>query len=219
VIRAHVDGDRIVLTAALPPGTVAYVDKDWIPGSSGAVASIVAAENRTLAWCGGVPVPAPSGSDLDAASAAALLAVAREAATVERLATGPVEVIGGGLIAQHVRSSIPDSLLAGEIGRPKVIVDVTGDPRVIVDATRRLADLGILVLVGERPGQKVELNLYPDVHRRGLTVVGIPPPLQYPTFDAALEPDSPGLASSTEQLVHVRAGKRLPPGRWYRVSA
>jgi hypothetical protein len=220
VIRAEVSGDRVVLEADLPPGSLAYVDRDWIPHSSGVVAAIIPAENHELAWCGGAPVPVPSGIDLDTASAAALVGVARDAAAVEGLMTGPVEVTGNGLIAQQVRALTGNAVRWGDGERPQAIVDVTGDPAVIADATRRLADLGRLVLVGESLGRKVELNLYPDVHGRGLTLVGIAPPLQHTEFEAGIEADDPALGSCRELLVQVPSGAPLPPDcAWYRVSA
>jgi threonine dehydrogenase-like Zn-dependent dehydrogenase len=219
MIRAEVSGGKVALEAALPPGSVAYVDRDWIPRSSGAVAAIVAADDGGLAWCGRAPVPIPSEIDLDTASAAAFLAVARDAAEVEGLTAGRVEVTGSGLIAQQVRALIGSAFRAGDVERPQAIVDATGDPTVIADATRRLADLGTLVLVGESLGQRMELNLYPDVHRRGLTLVGIAPPLQDATLEAGIDADDPVLGSCRELLVHVSSGAPLPrSGVWYRVS-
>jgi hypothetical protein len=38
-----------VLEAALPSGSVAYVDRDWLPRSSGEVPSLVATPDGTLA--------------------------------------------------------------------------------------------------------------------------------------------------------------------------
>ena len=35
---------------------------------------------------------------------------------------------------------------------------------------------GTIVLVGESLGRTAEMNLYPDVHARGLTLVGVEPP-------------------------------------------
>jgi hypothetical protein len=219
VIRADVTEDRVVVVATLPPGSVAYVDRDWIPLSSGPVPAISAGDGA-LVWRGGAPVPAPSGINLDTASAAALLAVARDAAAVEGLMTGAVEVTGNGLIAHQVRTLLGDDGREAGVEPPKAIVDTTGDPAVIADATRRLADLGTLVLVGETLGGNVELNLYPDVHVRGLTLVGIAPPLQNATFQAEIERDDPVLESCRKLLVRVPSGAPLPlDGAWYRVSA
>jgi hypothetical protein len=117
------------------------------------VAAIIGSVNDGLAWFGHAPVPVPRGIDLDTASALALLAVAPDAAAVEGLMTSPVEVTGNGLIAQQIRALIGNPFRAGDVERPPAIVDMTGDPAVIADATRRLADLGTLVLVGESLGR------------------------------------------------------------------
>lgn len=209
----------IVLVGSLPSGTCAYVDKDWIPRSSGPVAAIIATTDG-LAWCGHTPRRVPSAFDLDSASAAALLAVARDAAAVEGLTTGPVELTArNGLVARQVRALIGHAATAGDAEPPQAIIDVTGDPRVIADATQRVADLGTLVLAGESLGRTVELNLYPDVHRRGLKLVGIAAPLQHDTFAAGIEPGDPALSSCLELLTHVHICAPLPPeSAWYRVS-
>jgi hypothetical protein len=218
VIRADVTEDRVGLVATLAPGSAAYVDRDWIPLSSGAVPAITVAADGALAWCDRAPVPAPSAIDPDAAAALALLAVARDAAAVKGL-RGKVEVTGNGLIAHYVRTLLGDNGRVAGDEPPKAIVDTTGGPAVIADATRRLADLGTLVLVGESVGRNVALNLYQDVHVRGLTLVGVAPPLQQATFQAAIESDDPLLESCRELLVEVPSGAPLPlDGAWYRVS-
>jgi hypothetical protein len=218
VIRADVTEDRVVLVATLPLGSVAYVDLDWIPPSSGPVPAITVAADAALAWCDRAPVPAPSGIDPDDAAALALVAVARDAAAVEGLPS-PVDVTGNGLIARQLRMLLGDNGRAAGDEPPKAIVDTTGDQAVIADATRRLADLGTFVLAGESLGGKVELNLYPDVHVRGLTLVGVAPPLQQAAFQAAIESDDPLLESCRELLVEVPSGAPLPlDAPWYRVS-
>ena len=60
-------------------------------------------------------------------------------------------------------------------------MDTTGDPEVIRDSTRRLSAFGILVLVGEVLGRRLDIDLYPDVHQRGLRIVGVAPPLADPS--------------------------------------
>jgi hypothetical protein len=218
VIRAEITESRVILIAALPPGSAAYVDRDWIPLSNGPVPAITVAGDAALAWCDRAPVPAATGIDPDTAAALALLAVAQDAAAVERLA-GTVEVTGNGLVAAQVRALIGDDVRADGVEPPTTIVDTTGDPAVIADSTRRLANLGTLVLVGESIGRKVALNLYQDVHLRGLTLVGVAPPLQRATFRAAIESDDPLLESCRELLVKVPPGVPLPlDGAWYRVS-
>jgi hypothetical protein len=214
-----------VLVAALPRGSVAYVDRDWLPASSGEVPSLVAAPDGALAWCGGRPRLTPATLDSDTAASLVLLAVAQAAvAAVEGVAPDAIEVIGSGLIALQVRARLRDR--SSEDGRstpfaqPRAVVDTTGDPRVIVDVTRRIAALGTVVLVGESLGRTAEINLYPDVHVRGLTLVGVPPPLQHASdVFAPTNADDPFVASCREALVNVTASTPLLPGAaWYRVS-
>ena len=83
----------------------------------------------------------------------------------------PVEVLGEGAAAAQLREALGRP---GD-GRPAVVVDTTGDPARIADALERLDDLGTLVLAGPTPSGPVPLDLYSDLHVRGLTVVGVPP--------------------------------------------
>jgi hypothetical protein len=221
-MRAEVEETGVALVAALPPGSVAYVDRDWLPVSSGEVPSLVVAANGELAWCGGPAVRMLDGLDSDTAATLVLLAVAQAAvAAVESVSLDSIEVVGSGLIALQVRELLGDR--SSENGRsteqPRVVVDTTGDPEVIVDATRRIAALGTLVLAGEGLGRTAEINLYPDVHVRGLTLVGVSPPLQDSTaLSAANTTDDPLVALGCEALVAAIAGTPLPPAAWYRVS-
>jgi threonine dehydrogenase-like Zn-dependent dehydrogenase len=211
-----------VLDAALPPGAVAYVDRDWLPASSGEVPSLVAAPGGALAWCGGGPVQIPGNLDSDAAATIALLVVAEAAAAVlEGIAPDSIEIVGRGLIAQQVRALVKDS--SGSNGRstlieePRAIVDTTGDPKVIVDATQRVANLGTVVLLGESLGRIAEMDLYPDVHARGLTLVGVARPLEDAASLVAHDVGSE-VDLARELLVPISSGDPLPAGVWYRVS-
>ena len=212
-----------MLEAALPPGAVAYVDRDWLPASSGEVPSLVAAPGGALAWCGGRPVQIPGNLDSDAAATLALLAVSEAAAAIlEGIAPDSIEIVGKGLMAHQVRALLKDPSGSNgwstPIEQPRAIVDTTGDPSVILDATQRVANLGTVVLLGESLGRTAEMNLYPDVHARGLTLVGVAPPLE----DAAsLFAHSVGseVDLSRELLVPISSGTPLPAsGVWYRVS-
>jgi hypothetical protein len=218
VIRMETTEDGIVFVGA-PTGRFAYIDHGWLPASSGSVPALSVSPQRHLAWNDGTPVEVPAPVDEDRAAALVLHAVAREAAAaVEKRPPGAVEVVGEGLIARQVRQLV--DAVGGErpaAERPAAIVDMTGVPEAIVDATCRLADLGILVLVGERPDAPLELNLYPDVHLRGLTVVGVAPPLADGEFPAT-DVDEPALGIGW--LARVTVGEPAPPDApWYRVSA
>jgi hypothetical protein len=213
-----------VLEGGLPQKAVAYVDRDWLPPSSGELPSLVALAEGTLTWCESPPVAVPSTLDSDTAAVLALLSVAQAVvAAVGHVLPHSVEISGSGMIAQQVRQLLDTPSADGRSTRrerPDAIVDTTGDPRMVVDATRRVAELGTVVLVGESLGRRAEMNLYPDVHARGLKLVGIAPPLQRPeALFAQTDPDDPLVVRCRESLVHVDAGSPLPPGAtWYRIS-
>src|SRR5918994_2651933 len=84
---------------------------------------------------------------------------------------GPVEVLGEGPLARALRARL--KLRAGGVGRrPVAVIETTGDVRAVQDALRRVADLGTVVLAGQPPPDPVALDLYADLHVRGLTLVG-----------------------------------------------
>jgi threonine dehydrogenase-like Zn-dependent dehydrogenase len=194
------------------------VDADWLPSRPEHVPALVAESNGEIAWCDGSRLQAPEDLDPDVAAALVFLRVAKDAAdAVKDIRPQSVEIIGAGLIAQQVRLLVgTDSDTSEE--RPRAIIDTTGDPSVIAGATRRVADLGTIVLAGESLGRQFELNLYPDVHVRGLTLVGVAPPLHSGSF-GALDGDRP-LESWRDLLVRVHLGSFVPFGAaWYRVEA
>lgn len=169
------------MRAALPPGCRAFVDADWLPRChDGRAPALVVSSEGQIQWCDGPARAMSPGTDPDACVGLALRAVAEEAAEAARRTGGPRQVRGRGFIAAQVRELLG---LAPEVAeRPPdgplgTIVDTTGDPDAIADATRSLADLGTLVLAGETHGGTLALDLYPDVHVRGLRMVGVAPPL------------------------------------------
>ena len=64
-----------------------------------------------------------------------------------------------------------------------MIVETTGDPGTILDAIRRVADLGIVVLVGETLSRRFRIKPLSGRPCAGLTLLGVSPPLQ--SADAA----------------------------------
>jgi hypothetical protein len=125
----------------------------------------------------------------------------------------PVEVMGAGLIADVARRLLSGRVAAeGHATRPVAVIDVTGDPARIVAATRRLADRGVLVLAGESAGRLLSIDLYTDVHRRGLEIVGIGRPGSEASLSLVQRVDPPPPA-------RVDLGGLVPgAARWYRVS-
>lgn len=192
----------------------AYVDSDWAAGSIGAVPALVARDGA-LHWRED-RLEIPNGEEADVAALACLLTVAADAVWAVRGA-GAVSVVGRGVVAWAVRRMLSAPLVV-DGARPDAAIDTTGDPRVLVESSRALADGGTLVLAGEPCGRSSTWNLYTDVHRRGLTLVGVEPPLgrrdgSQPPFDDARrliadEPPSP-----------VAFGAALGAATWYRLEA
>ena len=89
-------------------------------------------------------------------------------------AEGSVEVTGTGELATGLRSRLRERT-GGAHDRVGAAVDTTGDLGLIADLLTRLDDLGTLVLAGPPAPEPPALDLYADLHVRGLTVVGIAP--------------------------------------------
>lgn len=154
--------------------TVAYIDAEWLVKEDADAPALTIEPDATMRFGVRTATP-PAGTEPDTA---ALLAFASLAAAAAGLVEGvhAVEVTGSGIVAELVRASVGT---APSGGTPHAIVDTTGDPVVIADATRRLADLGLLVLAGEALGRTGDLDVYPDVHVRGLRIVGAGPFLSH----------------------------------------
>lgn len=94
----------------------------------------------------------------------AVLAAARQG-------PAPVEVAGSGELAQELRAQLGTS---GE-GRAGTIVETTGELSSIELAMARVEDLGTIVLAGPPMGEDATVDLYSDIHVRGLTVIALVP--------------------------------------------
>jgi hypothetical protein len=205
----------LALQAELPDDGFAYVDGDVVvPELADGVPALLV-EARSARWSRGPEVELPAGMAADRAAQLAFGSVARDAVRAVD-ASGRTEVIGKGVVAAMVRRLVPRASGGGSDrdGPPRTIVDTTGDPAVLEPATRRLADLGTLVLAGEPLGRRLSLDLYPDVHRRGLRLVGVAPPLADPMV---LADARNGVFA--EPPVPVASGSPLSPATWYRLSA
>jgi hypothetical protein len=208
MIRALAHANGLVLAAELQVGEVAYLDADWVRTGDAPLPALVADGNGSLRF--GERSLALDGREPNTAAAAALEALAQDAAEKAVQAGGPVDVVGNGVVAARLRELLP---ARGGDDRADICVDTTGDETVIGDATRRLADLGALVLVGEPGDEPVSFDLYPDVHVRGLRLIGVAGPLAKDL--PATEP--PSLFADT--LVALRAGDGVPAGAlWLRVE-
>jgi hypothetical protein len=168
------------LAATLPAGGAAYIDRDWLAdGAAPTVASaVVFAPEAGLRWAGGAGYPA--GDDPDAAAWGMLDALAArtaDAASAAAGTSGSVLVPGGGLLAQRVRARLrAQHGAAGE--SPAVVVDTTGSAEGLRAACAAVADLGAVVLAVTPLGGTVAYDLYVEVHRRGLRLIGVPDPTE-----------------------------------------
>jgi hypothetical protein len=202
------------LRAELADEVFAYVDGDVVvPELPGRVPALLV-RARSVRWDGGPEVELPPGMAPDRAALLAFAGVAREAAGAVD-GRGPIEVIGKGVVAAMVRRLAPAASADGSSdgGSPAAIVDTTGDPATLAAAARRLADLGTLVLAGEPLGRRLSVDLYPDVHRRGLRLVGVAPPVTDPMV--LLHPADVGVV---EPPLPITTGTPLPSAAWYRLS-
>ncbi|MFP5362551.1 MAG: hypothetical protein ACLGI5_07455 [Thermoleophilia bacterium] len=93
---------------------------------------------------------------------------------------GRVEVFGDGDLARALRARLAQPTDPTDptdpTARPSAIIETTGDHEALQRALQRVADLGTVVLAGPPPAGAVALDLYSDVHVRGLTIVGTPGP-------------------------------------------
>lgn len=66
-------------------------------------------------------------------------------------------------------------MLAGLPPGEEPVVETTGEPAAIEAALQRAPDLGIVVIAGPMATAPAPLDLYSDLHVRGLTVLCVPP--------------------------------------------
>lgn len=96
------------------------------------------------------------------------------AAAAREAGGGRVGVIGEGRLAQEIVAALgPQRAAAAE--PPVAIIETCGDPAAIQDALEQVGDLGVVVLVGAPRVKTAALDLYRDLHGRGLTMIGISP--------------------------------------------
>lgn len=129
--------------------------------------------------------------------------------------------------ACSVELTSPNGILAWILGRmldlrpsvtrPALIIDVTGSGRLLADAIDRLDDGGTLLATDHDPTSPMTVDPYPDLHSRGLHLIGVSATLTAPDLDSAAE--SPELSFVLDRLRTVREGD--PPdhdGLWFRVQ-
>jgi hypothetical protein len=88
--------------------------------------------------------------------------------------SGPIEVTGSGALAAEIRAKLGADAAADDV--PGTILETTGEIAEIERAFARVRDLGTVVLVVDLEEDAPPVDLYRDVHVRGLTVIGVPDP-------------------------------------------
>ena len=198
--------DVVEIADELGEGEVAFVDADWI--GAGATPTLVVGE--TSARWGDQKLEREPGSGREefarrllCAHAEALLALVQ--AELQRRGGGRVAAVGKGVTANLVRAELPVGAAEGGDRPPDVTIVLTGSPPDIVRATEGAADLGSIVLAGERETAELDINLYRHVHLRGLRVTGAPPL-------ALAMPNRADRSVSTPTRAQLGEGGRLRPG-------
>jgi hypothetical protein len=220
MIRATLRQDTVTFDHDLAVGSSAYVDADWIPAQSQDtdIPALVAKGDQLRFLAGGsanaqtMAILVPSGADLDQLAAAAFIAVACAAAAAAA-GSRTAEVSGDGFIAAAARRILASKAPSGHDQRPEAIVEVTGEPDAIAAACARVADLGTVVLAGESGARSAPMNLYTDVHSRGLRLRGVGGPLSG---------DPGGVAPLAQPLTapaRAHAGEPVALASWYRIDA
>ena len=140
---------------------------------------------------------------------------------VESAPPGRVAVGGQGIVAELVRRLLPSDRY-GSDGPLAALVDTTGEAPTVEQGVEQVCDLGVVVLAAGPHGAEPVVDVYRDIHRRGLTIVGLADPPSLTTT-----PDGPQALDALvidlldpPHLVTVQAGQLAPPtGRWYRVTS
>jgi hypothetical protein len=169
VIELERDGDALCVRGTTH-GT-AFVDRAWL--AEGPLRAIVVRDDGEVVGADGVTVLDGTTEPAAELGAAAMFALAEAAVRAADAAPpGDLEITGSGLLADTVRRLAAERGREGGASRPSAIVETTGGQQEISGALHRLSDLGILVLAVP-PAEPVALDLYADVHVRGLQVVGV----------------------------------------------
>jgi hypothetical protein len=183
------------------------IDADWLRGEHPAAAFATGAERLELPDGTALDTDGKTGEDV---AVAVLASLAGRAARLARTVGGEAGVEGTGLLARFTRILL--GLDDREPEHPRVIVDTIGSAESITDGLRRLSDLGVLVLTAPTE-PAIALDLYPDAHKRGLTIAGMPL-LEHPGRPPAPAPDA--LVHLARQALCEAGSESRGPALWYR---
>ena len=157
-MRSAVDAKgRLVVDAELAAGSAAFFDREWVSPEPGTA----------------VPAIVLTGTAAERLAEAALALASIACDAVAAAGDGPVAVTGSGFIAQDARRRLAAGgrLAAAGERSPAAVIETTGDPRAVVAATRQVRNLGRVVLAGEPLDRAYPLDVYADLHLRGLHLI------------------------------------------------
>ena len=83
----------------------------------------------------------------------------------------PVAVRGDDDLADRLRARVP----APTDARPATVIDTTGTAAGLTAALEEVDDLGVVVSASLHPAETVDLDLYSDLHVRGITLKTLTP--------------------------------------------
>ena len=183
------DGTR--LQADLDRDTYAFIDSDALATGRARLDALVIAN--------------PSAREATSAALGAAEMVAREVAALAMAHDLRIKTIGNGIVATLVEE------LVGSGGRTEGLAVTSSDPAMIRRALEIAPDLGF-VIVAASFCEPVGLDVYGDIHRRGLTVRGVKP---FARREACVGPVRPDL-----EPLQVSVGEVFNPGAlWYRLAS
>ncbi len=209
----------VVFDFVLDNGLVAFVDREWSLREESVPALLVG--DAEVAWWDGFDVCArhviatkardPQQVASDVIAALATTAVAAIADTARSHAA----VTGTGVVAASMRALIGVSAPSSRAGaghlddeRLPAALDTTGSSEEIMGLAARLHDLGTLVMAAPQTPSSGAVDLYSDLHRRGLRVVGVPPlVVGIASPDVHISPAQPALL-----------GQSTSSASWYRLE-
>jgi hypothetical protein len=189
------------LLDGLSSGTAVYIDRDWVHGDGPMNVS-------SAIFVHGKEVRSPSGamrlvgsSDRDRVVWTMIDTLAEAVAAEAGQRRAAARVLGGGLLASRIRARIKTS---DEVTEPaEVVIETTGSAAGTTRACSMVADLGTVLLAVTPLEGTLPYDLYPDVHRRGLNLVGVPDPAGDSDYEDVstddFSPPSP-IASATPSL-------------------
>lgn len=206
MITATVTDADVGFEFVLDEGDVAFVDADWLPALGRAS---VRALTVGLAETGDDRHPIEVARAKLAAAASSVVAYVLEQNKESDVAS--IHVPGRGAFATEVRSrlGVGETPSIGPSATPLVWVETSGDAAALHTALAGVADLGTVVLAAPARQPTIEIDLYRDIHHRGLCLHAVDLTVSEAASDAPAIPDP----------VPVASGQTVPMHWWYYLSA